>query len=231
MAKLVAAHYSEIDSDLLASGVLLHDFGKIFELSAERSIEYTDEGRLLGHIAMGSAWLERRCDAIKGFPPRLKILLLHLVLSHHGKLEFGSPKEPLFPEALALHYIDDLDSRLEMMREVTGEIAGGGVWSPYHRGLERSVLDKAAFLRSDGNHTQKSMGEARVHRPSRPASAPATSNPSDRETPTPARPTEASAPPLHPPPAPVPAGSAPEHGESGPARPDLSLFPSRNVAE
>ena len=130
MAKLVAAHYSEIDSDLLASGVLLHDFGKIFELSAERSIEYTDEGRLLGHIAMGSAWLERRCDAIKGFPPRLKILLLHLVLSHHGKLEFGSPKEPLFPEALALHYIDDLDSRLEMMREVTGEIAGGGVWSP-----------------------------------------------------------------------------------------------------
>lgn len=151
VSKLLATHYSEIDGDLLASGVLLHDFGKIFELSVGHAIEYTDEGRLLGHIAMGSAWLERRCDEIEGFPPRLKTLLLHLVLSHHGKLEFGSPKQPLFPEALALHYIDDLDSRLEMMRAVTADIAGDHVWSQYHRGLDTVVLNKEAFLRTASN--------------------------------------------------------------------------------
>lgn len=158
LSQLLASHYSELDSDLLASGVLLHDFGKIFELSADHAIEYTDEGRLLGHIAMGSAWLERRCDEIEGFPPRLKTLLLHLVLSHHGKLEFGSPKQPLFPEALALHYIDDLDSRLEMMRAATGEIAGEQVWSAFHRGLESVVLDKGAFLRrgSEADTAQES---------------------------------------------------------------------------
>ena len=151
VSKLLASHYSEIDGDLLASGVLLHDFGKIFELRVDHAIEYTDEGRLLGHIAMGSAWLERRCDEIEGFPPRLKTLLLHLVLSHHGKLEFGSPKQPLFPEALALHYIDDLDSRLEMMRAVTAEISGDHVWSQFHRGLDTVVLNKEAFLRVGSN--------------------------------------------------------------------------------
>ncbi len=147
VSKLLSSHYSALDGDLLASGVLLHDLGKIFELSVGHSIEYTDEGRLLGHIAMGSAWLERRCDAIEGFPPRLKTLLLHMVLSHHGKLEFGSPKRPLFPEALTLHYIDDLDSRLEMMRAAAEEIPGEQAWSQYHRGLESAVLDKESFLR------------------------------------------------------------------------------------
>ena len=149
MAHLVASHYQEIDGDLLATGVLLHDFGKIFEMSAERAIEYTDEGRLLGHIAMGSSWIGQRCDQIEGFSPRLKTLVLHMVLSHHGKLEFGSPREPLFPEALALHYIDDLDSRMDMMRQVTAQISGG-VWSRRHRGLGRSVLDRAAFLSGEG---------------------------------------------------------------------------------
>ena len=170
VSKLLATHYSEIDGDLLASGVLLHDFGKIFELSVGHAIEYTDEGRLLGHIAMGSAWLERRCDEIEGFPARLKTLLLHLVLSHHGKLEFGSPKPPLFAEALALHYIDDLDSRLEMMRAVTADTVGEHVWSQFHRGLDTVVLNKEAFLRTESSTDSPRASSHAEHSGGRPGS-------------------------------------------------------------
>ncbi len=146
LANLVASHYDDIDRDLLSSGVLLHDLGKILELEAGRSFEYTDEGRLLGHIALGSSWLDERCNRVEGFPPKLKALLLHMVVSHHGKLEFGSPQVPLFPEALALHYIDDLDSKLEIMRAARSEMVAGTVWSQYSSGLGRFVLDKEAFL-------------------------------------------------------------------------------------
>ena len=149
LSRLVASHYADIDGDLLACGVLLHDAGKVFELNSERSFEYTDNGKLLGHIPMGSAWLGQRCDEIADFPPRLRTLLLHLVLSHHGKLEFGSPQVPLFPEALALHFLDDLDAKLEMMREARAGIVDGSVWSPFHKALGRSVLDAKAYLRSE----------------------------------------------------------------------------------
>ena len=177
VSRLLGSHYSELDADLLASGVLLHDFGKIFELSVDHAIEYTDEGRLLGHIAMGSAWLERRCDEIEGFPPRLKTLLLHLVLSHHGKLEFGSPKQPLFPEALALHYIDDLDSRLDMMRAATGDIAGDQVWSAFHRGLESVVLNKSAFLQKGSAADAAPAPTEHARASSRPEPQPAAAAP------------------------------------------------------
>lgn len=150
LAEHVASHYDHIDHDLLASGVLLHDLGKLKELRFERTIEFSDEGRLLGHIAIGSAWIGRRCDEIKGFPPRLKTLLLHMILSHHGKLEFGSPQVPMFPEAMALHYIDDLDSKMEVMRAACEDIAEGQVWSQYHSGLSRFVLHKEAYLAAAG---------------------------------------------------------------------------------
>ena len=146
LAVAVSANYEDVDRDLLISGVLLHDLGKIYELKSDRSFEYSDAGLLLGHIPIGSAWLGRCCDEIKGFPPRLKMLLLHMVLSHHGKREFGSPQLPAFPEALALHFIDDLDSKLEIMRTATAELTDGEVWSRYPKGLEGPVLDKAAYL-------------------------------------------------------------------------------------
>lgn len=147
VARLLASHYTEMDQDILVCGVLLHDLGKIFELGSDRSFEYTDRGKLLGHIAMGSAWLDRKCDEIEGFPPRLKTLLLHLILSHHGRLEFGSPKVPLFREALVLHLIDDLDSKLEMIRQAEEGIVRGSVWSSFHQDLGRSVLLRDEFLR------------------------------------------------------------------------------------
>ena len=102
--------------DLLLTGVVLHDIGKVRELSWEIGFEYTLDGVLLGHISMGASLAERTMDALPGFPPKLKTLVLHLILSHHGKLEFGSPKLPMTPEALVLSFVDDLDAKIQAMK-------------------------------------------------------------------------------------------------------------------
>jgi 3'-5' exoribonuclease len=115
LAERVAAHYPLLDRDLLLTGVILHDIGKLRELSWEIGFEYTVEGSLLGHIQIGTALTERTIDSLPGFPPRLKTLVLHMILSHHGKLEFGSPKLPMIPEALVLSFLDDLDAKMQAM--------------------------------------------------------------------------------------------------------------------
>jgi 3'-5' exoribonuclease len=116
LADRVAAHYSLLDRDLLMTGVILHDIGKLRELSWETGFDYTVEGVLLGHIQIGTALTERAIDNLPNFPPRLKTLVLHMILSHHGKLEFGSPKLPMIPEALALSFLDDLDAKMQAMQ-------------------------------------------------------------------------------------------------------------------
>jgi len=98
------------------TGVILHDIGKLYELSWETGFDYTVEGVLLGHIHIGTALVERAIDSLPNFPPRLKTLVLHMILSHHGKLEFGSPKLPMIPEALALSFLDDLDAKMQAMQ-------------------------------------------------------------------------------------------------------------------
>jgi 3'-5' exoribonuclease len=113
LADRVAPHYPLIDRDLLLTGVILHDIGKVRELSWEIGFEYTVEGVLLGHIQIGAALAERTMDSLPAFPPKLKTLVLHMILSHHGKLEFGSPKLPMIPEALVLNFIDDLDAKMQ----------------------------------------------------------------------------------------------------------------------
>jgi len=118
LADRVAPHYPMIDRDLLMTGVILHDIGKVRELSWEIGFEYTVEGVLLGHIQIGAALAEKTMDSLPGFPPKLKVLVLHMILSHHGKLEFGSPKLPMIPEALVLNFLDDLDAK---MQAVAGE--------------------------------------------------------------------------------------------------------------
>jgi 3'-5' exoribonuclease len=115
LADRVAPHYPLVHRDLLLTGVILHDIGKVRELSWDIGFEYTLEGVLLGHISIGASLAERTMDALPGFPPKLKTLVLHLILSHHGKLEFGSPKLPMTPEALALSFIDDLDAKMQAM--------------------------------------------------------------------------------------------------------------------
>jgi 3'-5' exoribonuclease len=113
LADRVAPHYPLIDRDLLLTGVILHDIGKVRELSWEIGFEYTVEGMLLGHIQIGAALAERTMDSLPNFPPKLKTLVLHMILSHHGKLEFGSPKLPMIPEALVLNFLDDLDAKMQ----------------------------------------------------------------------------------------------------------------------
>jgi 3'-5' exoribonuclease len=116
LADRVATHYSLLDRDLLMTGVILHDIGKLYELSWKTGFDYTVEGVLLGHIQIGTALVERAIDSLPNFPPRLKTLVLHMILSHHGKLEFGSPKLPMIPEALALSFLDDLDAKMQAIQ-------------------------------------------------------------------------------------------------------------------
>ena len=147
LAKMTAAHYPNIDSDLLLSGVVLHDIGKIYELEFSRSIRYGDQGQLLGHIQIGMQMVTDQIRKMPEFPPRLRDLLLHMILSHHGQLEFGSPKLPVFPEALLLHLLDNMDSKMENMRgliEHDRQIDGN--WTTYSSILERSVLKKDRYL-------------------------------------------------------------------------------------
>jgi 3'-5' exoribonuclease len=118
LADRVAPHYPLLHRDLLLTGVILHDIGKTAELAWESGFEYTTEGTLLGHIHMGVVLVEKTIDTLPDFPPRLRTLVVHLILSHHGKLEFGSPKLPMIPEALVLNFLDDLDAK---MQAISGE--------------------------------------------------------------------------------------------------------------
>lgn len=133
LALAVAAHYRELDRDLLLVGVLFHDLGKLVELAPMPTAEYTLPGRLVGHIVIGRDLLRERAAAIPDFPADLLLQLEHLVLSHQGRHEFGSPVEPMTPEAFALHAIDDLDSKLAQIRALRDRNLG----IVFHRPLER----------------------------------------------------------------------------------------------
>jgi 3'-5' exoribonuclease len=135
LGRLVCGHYRELDRDLVLLGVLFHDLGKLRELGAMPVNDYTLEGRLIGHVVIGRDLLIERCAAIEDFPADLRMLLEHMVLSHQGKKEFASPVEPMTPEALALHFIDDLDSKINQLR-ASREAATG---MQFHRGLGRYV--------------------------------------------------------------------------------------------
>jgi 3'-5' exoribonuclease len=147
LARRVADHYPWIDGELLMAGAVLHDIGKIHELSYERGFGYTAEGQLLGHIAIGMRMMSDKLRAFPDFPPQLRNLLEHIILSHHGQLEFGSPKTPAFPEALLFHYLDDMDSKMECMRALLSkEPQAEGLFTPWSSALERITLRKDRYL-------------------------------------------------------------------------------------
>jgi len=147
LAKFTAAHYPGVDFDLLLTGVLLHDIGKIAELNYARSFGYSTEGQLIGHITLGIRMVEDAIRKVPGFPPALQDLVVHMILSHHGALEFGSPKLPMFLEAMLLHQLDNLDSKMECMRaHAEKDRQTAGVWTGYNAPLERSVLKKGRHL-------------------------------------------------------------------------------------
>jgi 3'-5' exoribonuclease len=151
ICELAAQHYPEINRDLLLTGVILHDIGKLEELRWGTSFDYTLEGQLVGHITLGIAMIEKKLAMLPDFPPRLRMLVEHMVLSHHGKLEFGSPKLPMIPEAVLLHYLDDLDAKMHTIRSEfeRHEAQGGeaGEMTDWVRSMDRPLLNTATFLK------------------------------------------------------------------------------------
>jgi 3'-5' exoribonuclease len=147
LAKLVTSHYKTIDLNLMIAGCVLHDIGKIYELTYDRALGYSPEGQLLGHIPIAIRMFCDKIRAFPDFPAPLRNLLEHMILSHHGKLEFGSPKVPVFPEALLLHYLDDMDSKMECMRGLLDkDPLAEGLFTGYSATLERVSLRKSRYL-------------------------------------------------------------------------------------
>jgi len=136
---LVANHYQKANRDLIITGGILHDIGKIYELSFKGSMNYTDEGRLIGHIVMAVELVDAKIAELEGFPKQLALELRHILLSHHGTLEYGSPKRPKTLEALIVNFIDDLDAKMNAFGEFISNSGDESSWTPYHRLLERFI--------------------------------------------------------------------------------------------
>ncbi len=126
-----------LDKDLLITGALLHDIGKIIEYEVAGDFRYSLQGKLVGHISLGASLVEKWIGTIPGFPERLALEVIHIILAHHGQLEYGSPKAPATAEALVIHFADDLDAKLDMIRDAG---AGEGTEEAFVRGLRRSFL-------------------------------------------------------------------------------------------
>lgn len=134
---LCCEHYPFLDKSLLLAGAALHDFGKVFELSWGKSFDYTDQGRLIGHITMASVNIDRKMQEMDDFPPDLRLELLHMILSHHGQLEFGSPKRPKTLEALVLSYLDDMDAKVQSFIEAVEQSDEKDNWTIFNPNFQR----------------------------------------------------------------------------------------------
>jgi 3'-5' exoribonuclease len=134
----VCKHYPHIQKSYVIAGCLLHDIGKIDELKYDRYFEYSDEGKLIGHLVMGIELVTKTATSLPNFPERTALLVKHLIASHHGSLEFGSPKIPYTLEAIMVHYLDDMDSKLQAMKGlIDKEWETNNKWTSYHRLFER----------------------------------------------------------------------------------------------
>ena len=142
----LSGHYSRyVIKDILLSSIFLHDVGKTEELRIKNNVtEYSDEGRLIGHIVLGAEAVNKKIAEIPGFPENLKLLLLHSIISHHGELEYGSPKRPKTPEAFLLHYIDNMDSKENQFADFMDN--NNTLWSQYSKPLDRYMLNPRIFF-------------------------------------------------------------------------------------
>ena len=158
VCRATAPFYPEVDSDLLVTGAILHDIGKVRELSWKATFSYTLEGQLIGHISIAQGMLQERIAALNAaavseeerFPDKLRVLLEHMILAHHGKLEFGSPKLPMTPEAMLLSALDDLEAKFQTLRGefAAARVAGksAGEVTDWVRSMERPLFDSRAWL-------------------------------------------------------------------------------------
>ena len=174
LSRGVLAQYPELDADLLLSGIVLHDIGKIEELSYERGVQYTTPCRLLGHITIGTLLVREKIKAIPGFPAELAVLVEHLILSHHGSLEFGSPTLPQTREAIALHFLDDMDSKMAAMRATLASESGDAEWTDRNPALRRAILRTEKYLGHSPKSANGRAGQSAVASKSTVAPAPAT---------------------------------------------------------
>jgi len=182
--ELICQNYPQINRDLLLAGAFLHDIGKIHELTYNRSFSYTTRGQLLGHMVIELEMLQAKVVLIPGFPAELKTMLEHLIISHHGQYEFGSPKLPMFPEALVLHYLDDLDSKMEAMRaHFEREADLESPWTSYNASLGRPLLNTEKFLAPKEPSSPTDASSIEPEPEGEPAASTA-SNSSNEEAPT-----------------------------------------------
>jgi len=137
LAERIAGHYSGIDRDLLLAGAILHDIGKIREFNYKYNIDYSDEGRLLSHIVIGIMMLDEKIKEVEGFPLAQAVMLRHMIISHHGTREFGSPEPPKTIEAVLLNYIDEIDAKVNGIRDFMATEDPNESWTSYHRLLGR----------------------------------------------------------------------------------------------
>ena len=144
LADRVADHYSGIDRDLLLTGAILHDIGKVKEFLYDRRIDYSDEGRLVSHLVIGVEMVQEKIAGLRDFPPKTAMLIKHLMISHHGNREYGSPEPPKTLEAVMLNYLDEIDSKITGIREFMEKQAANEDWTSYHRPLDRFFY-KGAF--------------------------------------------------------------------------------------
>jgi len=167
---LMSQNYPQVNRDLLLTGAFLHDIGKIQELTYNRAFSYSTRGQLLGHMIIELEMLQAKLAQLPGFPDELKILLEHMIISHHGQYDFGSPKLPMFPEALMLHYLDDLDSKMEAMRaHFEREAELEGPWTSYNASLGRPLLDSRKFMQGEKAVAAKTGAEDSSAPPAPPA--------------------------------------------------------------
>ena len=165
LSRGAAAHYPELDSDLLLTGIVLHDIGKIDELRYTRAFDYTTVGRLLGHINIGVSMVRDKIRAIPNFPVPLAVLVEHLIVSHHGTHEFGSPALPQTREAVALHFFDDMDSKMAAMRATFAAPAEPDAWTERNPALRRALLRTDQFLADE--ESNRAAAAANPKSPSR----------------------------------------------------------------
>ena len=158
MAQKVAEHYTALDRDLLVTGAFLHDIGKTRELTYGLQVEYTGEGRLVGHLVEGVSMLDQKINELKKFPKELADGLRHMILSHHGEYEFGSPKRPKFLEAYALHLVDDLDAKMNGLKRFMERDGREGEWTEFNRMFERY------FFKGDFSTSEETKSKKRAER-------------------------------------------------------------------
>jgi len=145
LADRIAGHYSGVDRDLLIAGAILHDIGKVREFNYKYSIDYSDEGRLLSHVVIGIMMLDEKIQELEDFPQDQAVLLRHMIVSHHGTREFGSPEPPKTIEAVLLNYIDEIDAKVNGIRDFIATEDPNESWTSYHRLLGRH------FYKGKGN--------------------------------------------------------------------------------